>query len=245
MPPATSDPVATVVCVHGAGAGGWEWNVWSRVLASQGFAVAAPDLVPAVAGLEATTFADYRRQVLDACTGQRGRHPVAPLVVVGASLGGLLALSVAKAVRADALVLVNALPPAGVLNRPLGASHPPRVRWGSERSITSTCRALPDADDAARLYAFTRWRDESGRVLDEARVGIAVDPVRCPTLVLASECDDDIPPAASRALSVRCMADFEMLPRASHAGPLLGTSAAAIAARVASWLHGRLALTAV
>ncbi len=245
MIPATSEPAAAVVCVHGAGAGGWEWNVWSRVLASEGFAVTAPDLQPSAAGLEATTFADYRRQILEACTDQRTSHPAAPLVVVGASLGGLLALSVAKAVRADALVLVNALPPAGVLSRPLGAPHPPRVRWGSERSIASTCRALPDADDAARLYAFTRWRDESGRVLDEARVGVPVEPVRCPTLVLASECDDDIPTAASRALSVRCMADFEMLPRASHAGPLLGTSAAGIAARVASWLHGRLALTAV
>src|SRR6478609_7416496 len=94
---------ATVVCVHGAGGGGWEWAIWARVFAHRGFA-----------GIEKTSFADYRDQVLEWCRGA-GEGAV----LVGASLGGLLALAVAHAVRPAALILVNPLPPAGVLARPL------------------------------------------------------------------------------------------------------------------------------
>ncbi|HEV7490965.1 MAG TPA: alpha/beta fold hydrolase [Rhodanobacteraceae bacterium] len=225
---------ATVVCVHGAGGGGWEWGIWARVLAVRGFEVIAPDLMPVAAGLEKTSFAAYREQVVDWCRGA-GEG----VALVGASLGGLLALAVAQTVKPAALVLVNPLPPAGVLARPLHASWPSIVPWGSERSLATTRRAMPDADDAARLYALRRWRDESGTVLNEARDGVVVDTPRCPTLLLASEFDEDFPAAAARALAVRFSADLRSIPGASHVGPLLGRSAAQTAAEVAEWLDAR------
>ena len=98
---------------------------------------------------------------------------------------------------------------------------------------------MPDADDAASMHAFRRWRDESGAVLEQARAGIAVELPRCPTLVLSGELDDDVPPTLSRALAVRLAADFERLPQCSHLGPLLGSRAASIAERTATWLHAR------
>ena len=85
---------------------------------------------------------------------------------------------------------------------------------------------MPDADDAACLYALRRWRDESGAVLNEAREGVAVEIPRCPALVLSSELDAEVPPAAARALAVRLSADFRSIPQASHVGPLLGRDAA-------------------
>jgi len=226
----------TAVCVHGAGGGGWEWGIWARVLAVRGFAVIAPDLMPAQAGIAATTFEDYRAQVADWCRGAGDG-----VVLIGASLGGLLALGVAAEVKPAALVLVNALPPAGVLARPLYDARPAVVPWGRERSLVSTRRAMPDADDAARLYAVRRWRDESGAVLNAAREGIAVDVPRCPTLVLAAELDADVPAAAQRSLAVRLAADCRLVPGASHVGPLLGRGAAEVATRTADWLHERLA----
>jgi len=227
---------ATVVCVHGAGGGGWEWAIWARVFAQRGFAVIAPDLKPSLAGLERTSFADYRDQVLE---WARGAGEGA--VLAGASLGGLLALAVAHAARPAALILVNPLPPAGVLARPLHEPWPPLVPWARLRSLASTQRAMPDADDAARLFALRRWRDESGAVLNEARDGVAVEAPRCPTLILASEGDGEIPPAAVRALAVRFSADFRSIPGASHVGPLLGRAAAAVASETADWLAERLA----
>jgi len=226
---------ATAVCVHGAGGGGWEWGIWARVLAVRGFSVIAPDLMPAAEGIAQTRFIDYRRQVADWCRGVGDE-----VVLIGASLGGLLALAVAHEVKPAALVLVNPLPPAGVIARPLHDPRPAVVPWASERSLASTRRAMPDADDAACLYALRRWRDESGTALNEARDGIAIDLPRCPTLLLAGELDLDVPAAVARSLAVRLSADFQSVPQASHLGPVLGRTAADIAARAADWLSERI-----
>ena len=225
-----ANAATTVVCVHGAGGGGWEWAIWARVLAARGFAVIAPDLQPVAAGIEATRLADYHAQVLQWCRGVGE-----PIVLVGASLGGRLALLAARGAAASALVLVNPLPPEGLLRA--DPPRPPRVPWGHERSLAGTRRAMADADTAARLYAFRRWRDESGAALDEVCAGFPIEPQTCPVLVLASECDEDVPAAGSRALAVALAADFELLSAATHVGPLLGRNAATTAERVAAWIE--------
>jgi pimeloyl-ACP methyl ester carboxylesterase len=232
----------TAVCVHGAGGGGWEWGIWARWLALSGLDVLAPDLVPVPAGLAATRLADYRAQVSAWCRALPAQSPAVGPSLIGASLGGLLALTVAREVRAAALVLINPMPPAGLPAH--SAPSPPVIQWRSARSLRSTQQALPDADDAARLYAFRRWRDESGAVVDEARAGLVVDPPDCPVLVVASERDTDVPVESSRALAAMLGADFECIAGASHVGPLLGESAARTAAWVVEWLleHRRLAV---
>src|SRR5215510_5564579 len=93
---------AVVVAVHGAGGGGWEWGIWARALARRGFEVIAPDLMPGAHGIEKTSFMDYRSQVMDWCAGAR-----ASVVLIGASLGGLLALSAAQRVKPVARVLAR------------------------------------------------------------------------------------------------------------------------------------------
>lgn len=159
-------------------------------------------------------------------------------VVVGASLGGLLAMKVATAVPLRALVLVNPLPPA-----PWHAMLPPRaaspavIPWGRTASLASTRRALPDASDATREWAWRRWRDESGAVVDAARAGVLQARPTCPVLVIASEADDDVPVAASAALAQAWGASLWRLPGASHVGPLLGRGAAACAEQVAAWVE--------
>lgn len=223
--------VTQAVLVHGAGGGGWEWNVWRGVMRAAGIDVVAPDLQPAAGGLTATAIADYVVQVEAALLALP--HPRA---LVGASLGGLLAMACAR--HAGALVLVNPLPPA-----PWAASLPARawpdvVPWQQEARLASTRRALPDADDATALYAFRRWRDESGAVLREAAAGIAIARPACPVLCLASDADDDVPAALTTALAAAWDAECWPAP-GSHVGPLLGRNAAMLAGRVADWLSAR------
>ncbi|MEZ5462550.1 alpha/beta hydrolase [Dokdonella sp.] len=229
-----------VLCIHGAGAGGWEWNQWRRVMSAHGLVASAPDLQPAANGLAQTRFEDYRAQVV-AWVQPLVRRQQTGVVLAGASLGGLLALAVAADVEAAAVILVNPMPPAGVVANPLGKPHPAILHWGQQRSISSTRRAMHDADDAACLYAFRRWRDESGLVLEQARLGIPVAFPRCPVLVIASQNDDDVPVVVSRGLATRCSGDFELLPDCSHVGPLLGTDAPSVAERAVDWLMARLA----
>ena len=223
-------PEPTAIFIHGAGGGAWEWAIWQRVFCARGWAALAPDLIPAAAGIPATRFEDYAAQVHDWCEGAPEQA-----VLIGASLGGLLAVHACAHVAPRALVLINPLPPAGIAPRPARTDYPDVVGWARERSLAGTRRALPDADDATCLFAFRRWRDESGAVLRAAALGIQVEIARCPVLVLASESDDDVPPAASRHLAARLGADFRLLRGASHVGPLLGRSAAAAAESVARW----------
>lgn len=217
--------------MHGAGGGGWEWNVWARVFAAHGFEVRTPDLAAGPRGLAATTLEDHAAQVGGWLDQVRVRRPAGFVVLVGASLGGLLALMRADA--ADALVLVNPLPPDGLPSPP----RPAVVPWDREASLAGTRRAMPDADDSAALYAFRRWRDESGRVLDQACAGVAIAPVRTPVLVLASDEDGDVPPAVSEALARKLGARLQRWP-GSHVGPLLGRRAAQAAEQAVEWLNG-------
>ena len=215
-----------VVFVHGAGGGGWEWAAWARVFAAAGFVVQAPDLQPAPGGLAATRLGDYAAQV----GGWLSRAP-RPRLLVGASLGGLLAAMHAGA--AEALVLVNPMPPAGL---PGAAPRPAIVPWGRRASLAGTRRALPGADDAAALFAFRRWRDESGAVLDEAARGVALPAPRVPVLIIASDADTDIPPAVSQALANAWSADLLAIP-GSHVDPLLGRQAPALARDALAWFR--------
>ncbi|GMV30514.1 MAG: hypothetical protein AMXMBFR59_26390 [Rhodanobacteraceae bacterium] len=231
------DPAPTTLAIHGAGGGGWEWAIWQRVWAARNRPFIAPDLVPASGGLAQTRLADYVTQMQ--CAAAAWQRPW----LVGASLGGLIALAIAGEVDAAALVLVDPVPPLGIQPRPpQRVTNGDIVPWGSRRRFDSTVRALPDADAAARHHAFRRWRDESAAVVREAAAGIPANRPRCPVLVLAATGDDAVPTDASRALARWLDATFWVC-AASHVGPLLGYPAASTAARVLDWLQAEAGLT--
>ncbi len=224
--------IRTALLLHGAGGGGWEWNVWREVFAAGHIDAHAPDLQPSVAGLAATSFADYIAQVRAALSDLSR-----PRAVVGASMGGLLALQVAS--EADALVLVNPLPPRPWHARLPLQEWPAVVRWHGDARLASTRAALPDADPVTAMYAFRHWRDESGRVLREAHAGIDTDTPLVPTLCVISGQDRDVPAEMSEAFMDQLAATRIGLPEASHVGPLLGRQASAVAAQVVAWLSAR------
>jgi len=230
-----SDSGRRAVLVHGAGGGGWEWNVWRRVFAAHGFDVDALDLQPAGTGLESTGFDDYAAQVRYALEASPR-----PCALVGASLGGLLAMACADA--ADALVLVNPLPPAPWAERLPSRQWPDTVHWRRDARLASTRRALPDSDDATTLFAFRHWRDESGVVLGQAHAGLLLDAPACPTLCIASSQDEDVPPAVTAELARAWDADLLRVASPGHVGPLLGRDAATVAAQAVVWLLARLSV---
>ncbi|SFK35199.1 alpha/beta hydrolase [Lysobacter sp. cf310] len=225
-------PIRHLLLVHGAGGGAWEWSRWCEVLRARGLAAQALELHAADAGLAATGFDDYVVQVRAVFE----RLP-RPRALIGASLGGLLALPCADA--ADALVLINPLPPAPWAARLPARAWPPIVPWHRDARLASTRRALPDADEAAALYAYRRWRDESGAVLRAAQDGIAVAAPVCATLCVASAQDEDVPPELTAELAAAWGADCLQAPSPSHVGPLLGRGASELAGRVADWLSAR------
>ena len=140
---------------------------------------------------------------------------------------------------ADALVLVNPLPPMPWATQLPPREWPSRVPWRRDARLGSSRRALPDADDATALFAFRHWRDESGAVLRAAQAGIALERPACPVLCIVSAQDDDVPPALTAALAADWAASLLRVSSSSHVGPLLGRDAARVAAQAADWLSGR------
>ncbi len=217
--------------LHGAGGGAWEWAVWQRVFAAAGIATVAADLQPAARGLAATRLSDYSAQVRTAIASL-----AAPRIVVGASLGGLLAWM--NADLADVLVLVNPVPPAPwASSLPARDGYPDTIAWGTQASLAGTRRSLFDADDAACLFAFRHWRDDSGAVMNEAIAGVDAPAPTCPVIMVISGVDDDVPASVSQAMAEQIGARVIFVPGASHVGPLLGRGAAVAAAQTVAALN--------
>lgn len=205
--------------VHGAGGGGWEFNLWRGHFEAAGWRVRAPDLTPAAAGLEATTLEDYLDQLA------RIVRRSTPDLLVGASLGGLLTLLLAAECPDASVVLINPLPPA-----PLAAQLPPRdwpdrMTWSHRHDLRGTRKAMAGADAASTWYASQRWRDESGAVLRAAHAGVALaaPPRRC--LLISGQQDDSVQIALQRQLGSMLRAETLELAAADHLDPLLGASA--------------------
>ena len=224
--------IRSALMVHGGGGGGWEWNIWTGVFEAGRVRAVAPDLQASADGLAATGLDDYAAQVRAALAALPR-----PRALVGASLGGLLALECAG--DADALVLVNPLPPAPWHAQLPRREWPDVIPWQRDARLTGTRRALPDADEATALFAFRHWRDESGRAMREAYAGRPLAPPACPALYVASMVDDDVPPALTTALASEHGATLLRASAVSHVGPLLGRGAANCAGQVLAWLSAR------
>lgn len=223
-------PKATVVMIHGAGGGGWEYDLWKPVFEKAGYRVVARDLLPAVGGLGATRFEDYLRQV------QMWRPVSGKVILVGASMGGLLALKSAELETPFAMVLVNSTTPAGVGPKRKGALAPPVIKWANG-PLRDTEISMPDSDRKTILWAWKKWRDESGAVLNEIRGGIPVKKPKCRTLVVIGEMDFDIPPESSKQLALWAKAQTFGYGGVSHVGPLMGKRAKEIAGHIVAWLE--------
>ncbi len=219
--------------VHGAGGGGWEYDLWKPVFRSAGWRVVAPDLVPEKAGLAATTFADYARQVES--WGARARRP---LVLIGASMGGPLSLSAAAKLKPDAIVLVNSVAPAGIPVERKKSEFPDVVRWANG-PIQDTRDAMPDSDEKTIQWAWKRWRDESGAVMKSILDGVSVPTPVCPVMVVLGDKDTDVPNSVGLAMAKVYKADVEVFAGTSHVGPLMGHRAKEVAITVLRWIQGR------
>ena len=225
--------------VHGAGGGAWEWLIWQRVFEAAGTQTHALHLVPNGA-LAATHYTHYLAQV------QSQIASFQPGVLIGASLGGLLAAEAASyALRSNsaeqpsgqtcsirALVLAAPMLKFGVSGTEIAL---PVKRWAHASELAKTARALPDADSAAIAFAHARWRDESASVLNSAYAGRNFTHAKLATLMLIAENDRDVPNAGLRAWANAEQMDVQCVRGASHAGLLLGRSAALTAELAHRW----------
>lgn len=117
-----------IIFIHGMGCGGDVWTPLQARVEARGWRCASPTLLeedrpvaPPGDGLTRNiSLADYisdARSHCDAATARTGRKPV----VVGHSMGGLIALALASEGACSKAVCITPAPPAGIANRTLWA----------------------------------------------------------------------------------------------------------------------------
>jgi hypothetical protein len=215
--------------IHGAGGDGWEYDKWRPVFEKAGWNVVAKDLIPVHGKYESTQFDDYVDQV------QSWTPPSRKLIYVGASMGGILALKAQEKRAANAVVLIDSVGPAGIGNRKPAPLNPLVVQWanGPEKDTED---AMPDSDIKTILWAWKRWRNESGTVMNQIHEGIQAQKPQCPVLVVLGEADTDVPHATGLSLAKWANGEVKSYPRMSHVDPLMSRRATEVAQYTVNWL---------
>ena len=226
-----------VVLVHGAANSSAVWTHWQVELAARGWSSYAIDLRGHGAGgpadLSHATMQDYADDVC-AMAGQLRQRPV----VMGWSMGGLVALMMATAGRAAVCVALAPSVPAWGIDASVELR--PGELTAEEYGITSVNLddqpAMPDLDRGERAIALASLGRESLLARDERRRGIVIESLPCPALLVTGTRDDQWPSERYDALWLA--ADRLSVEGASHWGLVLNRRALqTVVQAVARWLE--------
>ena len=167
-------------------------------------------------------------------------------VVIGWSMGGLVALMVAAKADVLACVVLEPSPPA------LQTDPSVRVRTGEydlkEYGILSDDPTdqptMPDLDLDERSLALASCGRESRRARDERKAGIVIDSIACPLLVVNGGPDGAWPHEVNKPMEpgeLPLDAEFLTVEGSSHWGLVLNRRALSVAApAVVGWLEAKL-----
>ncbi len=225
-----------VVLVHGAANSGAVWVFWQQALADAGWASYAIDLrghgASTPIDLSMVSMADYAADVrlsIDQLPG--------PPVVMGWSLGGLVALMIAAEGAVRACVVLAPSMPARVRNP--DADLRSGVFGPEEYGLTTPerqRRAMPDLDDEERQIALDWLCSDSRYARDDRQAGIVIERLDCPLLIATGTNDRQWP--ASRYADLWLPAEFVSVEGASHWGLVLSRHAlATLVPSITRWLE--------
>lgn len=255
--PASPSGRPPVLLLHGIFAAAWVFAHAQAWFAARGYWSYAADLrghgqgspVPRIGAVPARAYVD---DALAAARTIGERHDMAP-VVIGHSMGGLLAQKIGEAGMAAALVLLCSAAPRGIvvvgrtlLSRmlmpryllPLVFSRPLMPTRGDADAMI-----LNGVEPGARAAIFARLAPDSGRAGRELALGaVRVDAtrVRCPVLSVVALEDRFVPPSAGRAIATRYGATLVELPGRGHF-PLGEPGAEALLETIERWTTTALA----
>jgi len=216
----------TVVLVHGAANSSGVWRFWRERLEAHGCPTRAPDLrghgTAPCDDLGRVSMADYVADVQAVAAALP-----APPVLVGWSMGGLVALMYGAVAPTLGVLALGPSTPGPLLEAPASAPPSPGVFGPEAYGITDVTApaqpTMPDLDPEEVGIALASLGPESAFARQERRRGVWFPPrgVTDSILVAAGERDEIIPPRACRRVARFLGADYVELPGASHWGLVL------------------------
>ena len=224
----------TVVMVHGAFCAGWAFDHFRRPFEAAGHTVIAPDLPghqagaarPLIVGASMADYARALRQTIDELAD--------PPILIGHSLGGLVAQMAATRSRVAGLILLAPSSPWGVpgssAEEAISAvslyALGPYWALAVDPDYTSARRYLFDRlERSERRETFARLTPESGRALWEtlnwwldpfATTTVRSEAIGAPVLAIAGGLDAIHPTATVRAVAGRLGGETLVFPDMSH-----------------------------
>ncbi len=224
--PATPTTRPKVLLVHGLCGGAWMWENYQVRLAAAGYQSHAIELrgrhgSRPVPDIGKVSIDDYADDVLDLAAGLD--NPI----VIGHSMGGLIAQKVAEAGACRALVLISSAPPRWI----------PVVSW---TLLLRQLKHMPDlllrrpivpdrADADVLMFNRTPVADRDAQyarlVPDSGRAGFEISfggievqeqRVTAPTLVVTGLDDQFVVPRVARALARKYRATLKEFPTHAH-----------------------------
>src|SRR5579859_6186119 len=253
--------MTAIVMVHGAFCGGWCFEAFRAPFEAAGFEVIAPDLrghaadapTGAVIGV---SMSDYAADIAKLCDSL-----AEPPVLLGHSMGGLVAQLAARRAKIRALVLLAPSPPWGVVGSSLeeaatafGVQIAGLFSSGALEPDRGLMRAysLDRMPKAEREAAVARLRPESAMAVRETlnwwldpfmTTSVGPGAIAAPALVISGQGDVVHSPATARAVAERIGAAFQVMPGMSHW--LVGEPGWDVVAQTAlRWLAEELSLAA-
>ena len=224
-------PRPPVLLVPGMFGGAWYFDRWQRLLAERGWTAYALDLrghhdSRPVAEFGATSIDDYVSDALEVAAWLHGVHGEKP-VVVGHSMGGLIAQKTAEAGAVQAAVFLCSAPPGGISALTMRLLRKMITRTGAifgskplmltlEEDVDLALNKLPPSEQEA-LHA--RMVPESGRAARELAFGaVRVDARRVTCPVVSISCSDDrfVVPAVGRRIASKYHAPWWLYPGHGH-----------------------------
>lgn len=226
-----------VILVHGATSSASIWTFWQKELAARGWPSSAIDLRghgrSTPIDLSHTGMHDYAADVR-----MLASQFAQPPVLIGWSMGGLVALMVAASGRTAACIGLAPSTPA----RYVHASTVLRTgEFGPEEyGITSrnpdNQPAMPDLDREEREIALASLGRESRLARDERQRGIVIESLPCPLLIVTGTRDRQWP--RERYNDLWLTTEYLAAEGASHWGLVLNRRAlAGIIPAVLQWLE--------
>jgi pimeloyl-ACP methyl ester carboxylesterase len=213
-----------VVLVHGAANSAAVWTYWQQMLAAAGYATHAIDLrghgASPVTDLSNTTMRDYADDVRSFAS-----ELDAPPVLIGWSMGGLVAMLAARGGGVRAVVGLAPSTPAKSVDAslPLRTGEFDAAEYGITTRDPDHQRAMPDLDREERTVALSSLCRESRYARDERARGVVIDALTCPLLIVTGTADVQWP--RSRYDGLHLPADRISIDGASHWGLVLNRRA--------------------